>query len=118
MCGFAHGEEEIGMPLDAYGSGMLDGAAPTPAAAICAGGVFEDMNAYVDDGGLVMGDEFLQEGLLDDVGQPFEPLASAPVELGVGAPQQRKRTLCKFWQEGNCQKGALCGFAHGMEELG
>eukprot|EP00971_Amphidinium_carterae_P212534 4217797-Amphidinium_carterae.1 len=29
-----------------------------------------------------------------------------------------KRTLCKFWQQGSCDRGAACGFAHGDEEIG
>jgi len=29
-----------------------------------------------------------------------------------------KRTICRFWQEGRCEKGNTCGFAHGEEEIG
>lgn len=29
-----------------------------------------------------------------------------------------KRTLCSFWQRGWCNRGALCGFAHGDHETG
>jgi len=29
-----------------------------------------------------------------------------------------RRTLCKFWQEGNCSKGPQCSWAHGERELG
>jgi len=29
-----------------------------------------------------------------------------------------KRNLCKFFQEGLCEKGAACGFAHGESEIG
>jgi len=42
---------------------------------------------------------------------------------GMGAtvpgvePDDYKMTYCKFWDSGRCSKGALCTFAHGIDEL-
>merc|ERR1740129_2350832 len=33
------------------------------------------------------------------------------------APDGYKMTYCKFWDSGRCSKGALCTFAHGIDEL-
>lgn len=35
--------------------------------------------------------------------------------FGVGGI---KRTICKFWEAGECTKGQLCSYAHGQEEIG
>merc|ERR1719189_424331 len=43
--------------------------------------------------------------------------------MGMGAtvpdvePDDYKMTYCKFWDSGRCSRGALCTFAHGIDEL-
>eukprot|EP00401_Gymnodinium_catenatum_P042085 CAMPEP_0117511920 /NCGR_PEP_ID=MMETSP0784-20121206/28759_1 /TAXON_ID=39447 /ORGANISM="" /LENGTH=436 /DNA_ID=CAMNT_0005307613 /DNA_START=54 /DNA_END=1364 /DNA_ORIENTATION=+ len=42
---------------------------------------------------------------------------SAQCKTG-GVTSVKKRTLCRFWQEGRCMQGTNCSFAHGEDEIG
>merc|ERR1719343_737869 len=53
----------------------------------------------------------------------LDPLDEQALDPETGEPRRTlpkgvKRTICSFWQRGNCQRGELCGFAHGEEEIG
>jgi len=46
-------------------------------------------------------------------------IAAAPPAWGDEPDHQVRRTLCKFWQAGNCIKApGQCSFAHGEQEIG
>jgi len=46
---------------------------------------------------------------------------SAAMGMGASAPDAEpddyKMTYCKYWDSGKCSRGALCTFAHGIDEL-
>ncbi|CAJ1367154.1 unnamed protein product [Effrenium voratum] len=114
MCTWAHGEEELGQPV---------GGAPTSL----------DLQAhqgFVEEGVKRTICKFWEEGKCKngefctwahgqaELGQPivtsnaFVALPN-PLDMGPNA----KKTICKFWQQGACTKGAACTFAHGRSDL-
>mmetsp|Transcript_2969 Transcript_2969/g.6740 ORF Transcript_2969/g.6740 Transcript_2969/m.6740 type:complete len:335 (-) Transcript_2969:188-1192(-) len=115
-CTFAHGEHELGQQAPWA-------PAPTSKAAKRAAPYSAPRNPFVS--GLV-GGQFGGKGLKPlPAGFSGGPVRhGAPYTLGkggaAGAPAQAnvKRTLCKFFQEGHCDRGVSCGFAHSPYEIG
>ncbi|CAK9014521.1 unnamed protein product [Durusdinium trenchii] len=59
---------------------------------------------------------------LDELRDPREDRARPSAAEPEGKrtqemPRRFKRDLCVYWQQGTCQKGSACTFAHGSEEL-
>jgi len=119
LCTWAHGEHELSnVPLQ--DEGVLMSAPPTQTKRTlckfwqegkCDKGELctwahgeEDMGTpFIDELALQMlQEQALQEQFVAEAAQ------SAPV----------KKTLCKFWQQGVCDKGELCTWAHGVEDMG
>jgi len=58
-----------------------------------------------------------------EIGQPIVDSSWAPAahkgqSNDFGNAVARKKTLCRFWQEGKCAKGSGCTYAHGEQEIG
>jgi len=47
-----------------------------------------------------------------------ETVPAGGQEKAVVGKVKTKRHFCKFWQEGRCDRGKLCGWAHREEEIG
>eukprot|EP00929_Paragymnodinium_shiwhaense_P047338 TRINITY_DN2400_c0_g1_i1.p1 TRINITY_DN2400_c0_g1~~TRINITY_DN2400_c0_g1_i1.p1 ORF type:complete len:842 (+),score=148.31 TRINITY_DN2400_c0_g1_i1:61-2526(+) len=141
QCGFAHGEEELGAPAPEMADEAAyvppgQAAAYMPPASAAAGAAYQPpattevkrtickfyLQGICRDGnncGFAHGEH--------DLGQPvghaapaartsYQPPAHAAQEPALGP--ERKRTICRFFLEGTCQRGNQCGFAHGEHELG
>lgn len=97
-CSFAHGQEEIGKPIPA--DAILTGA-PFAGFAPPRRRTSSPFDAFVPMVGASL------------VSAPFVFQPATPVKHLT-----EKRSICKFWQQGKCQRGIECTFAHGSRELG
>jgi len=91
LCTWAHGKEQLGEPI---------------------GDIFEE-----DD--LNLAEEFPEEfGEVDAAELSEEDYLILSKQLALpGHPGNVKRTICKFWQQGTCNRGSDCTFAHGSEDM-
>lgn len=48
---------------------------------------------------------------------PRKPGELPPLPPQNLPPNLRKRKICMHWEQGNCRRGADCGFAHGVDDL-
>lgn len=98
-CTWAHGREEMGQPIEFSRPPPSQQWQPAPS---------------WGKGG--------SKGWGGSIGGPGGLLGGKGYYPGPGAPVARtpsaKKTLCKFWQAGACEKGDACTWAHGEEELG
>jgi len=132
QCGYAHGPQEIGKPLV---SPFRPVPQPRPAVVpLMMGGPSLSLIPQANGNMKRKMCRFFEQGRCDraatctfahgpeDVGSmpPMPPMPSMPPMPTITAPvAEVKRTICKFWQEGNCNKQPqACGFAHGEHELG
>lgn len=153
-CTWAHGEDEIGQPIDARGfdahsfdpsldafTGGREGArhGGKGGCPSCGKGLYGGKSLYGEKGGSSYGSpyggkdtkgrrehlfggkgEFAYAGkgksAYDGKGPVFY---DEPTFFDDGPPvPATKRTICKFWQKGECGKGDACTWAHGDEDIG
>lgn len=134
QCTWAHGEHELGQPIQvAVGEVSIHQA---PAFGGNAFGVFDKQVGFSGPPGPLvqsMGPnakrticKFWEQGSCTRGADCTFAHGSADLaEVNGGRVHQEsvaavgtKRTICKFWVEGACTKGAVCSFAHGEEEIG
>lgn len=140
LCTWAHGEEEVGSPAlealpvlslrgrpNAYekgGKGTVHAFAalgPPPRSF----GSGPPMHFRDDHKGFPKGSPKggMKGGGFADAGKGFKGNGAhhaigSPALMGPQDQGPVKRTICKFWQQGQCVKGDLCGWAHGEEDIG
>mmetsp|Transcript_12331 Transcript_12331/g.28929 ORF Transcript_12331/g.28929 Transcript_12331/m.28929 type:complete len:456 (+) Transcript_12331:120-1487(+) len=91
-CTFAHGEEDLGRPIPLEQTQATDLQGMVAAATGAA---------------------------VPQVAQQFGGSSGSSFLPAMGSPLAgMKRTICKFWQQGLCERGDACTWAHGEEELG
>mmetsp|Transcript_3157 Transcript_3157/g.7532 ORF Transcript_3157/g.7532 Transcript_3157/m.7532 type:complete len:305 (+) Transcript_3157:26-940(+) len=116
-CTFAHGEHELGQQAPwapAPTSKAAKRAAPynAPRAPFVSGLLGAGLRGK--------GHQSLAAGFAGGPVRRGHPLMLGQGVAAANTPGQTtlKRTLCKFFQEGGCERGVACGFAHGRHELG
>lgn len=115
-CGFAHGNHEIGQPVHATAGGGIWSPAmsvrPQRQAFSSRPTRMIEQVAPVDFGRMAAPLPS-SEGLFELELEELAALGDFDMSKVV-----IKRTICKFWSTGCCNKGDLCGFAHGEHEIG
>lgn len=46
---------------------------------------------------------------------PSDPLLPADAQAQTASRTKRKRAVCKYWKQGNCNKGDNCAYSHAVE---
>eukprot|EP00927_Polykrikos_kofoidii_P038521 TRINITY_DN3290_c0_g1_i1.p1 TRINITY_DN3290_c0_g1~~TRINITY_DN3290_c0_g1_i1.p1 ORF type:complete len:602 (-),score=88.33 TRINITY_DN3290_c0_g1_i1:104-1909(-) len=116
QCGFAHGEHEIGQP----GPGHIVASQVLEKRTICKFWV-EGNCERGDNCGFAHGEQEIGQSSKLAVENALLGKVSRQEHTGAVAQApgvMEKRTICKFWSEGCCERGNSCGFAHGSHELG
>lgn len=124
-CGFAHGDEELGQPVP-RAAVELPLAGRVPARSVGVEAVKRSLCKFWEEGNCEKGQHCTWAHGAHELGtgapqaaprvhvQQYIPISKAPIMV-TAAPNQEKRTICKFWEEGKCQRGDACGFIHGDE---
>ncbi|CAE7702614.1 bioC [Symbiodinium sp. CCMP2592] len=125
-CTWAHGAEELGMPLSPRPEAMgpnakktlckfwLQGTCTKGSSCTFAHGDQELVGSATSTAPV----SSLWQGLMQ---RRSAAVSTAPPQGSWRAPSagvSSKRTICKFWEQGLCTKGDSCTFAHGEEEIG
>lgn len=121
-CTWAHGAEELGMPL----SPRLEEMGPNAKKTLCKfwlqGTCTKGSSCTFAHGDQELVStapvSTLWQGLMQ---RRSAAVSTAPLQGSWRAPSagvSSKRTICKFWEQGLCTKGDNCTFAHGEEEIG
>jgi len=105
-CLYAHGEHELGQPYEEQkrrpGLNQPLAEAPSTASPL-------DGNATV---------VYVPVVIRADVAEKLGATKGSFASVAEVDPLAVKRSLCKYWQNGNCDRGALCTWAHGEHEIG
>lgn len=122
QCTWAHGEEELGLPI--LEASMLEdehaaaeGTSPSESEPLIAPSMKRTTCKFWQQGACERGEACTwahgEEGLPTPVN-----IFARNVDQGSSPGGAVRRTLCKFWKEGTCERGEACTWAHGYEELG
>jgi len=130
-CGYAHGDEELGQPVPAAAErAMPPLVLRTRARSIPREpeNVKRNLCKFFDQGNCEKGSNCTWAHGAHELGQPVQaapaprvqvqsyvPISKPIIVTPAPAANQEKRTICKFWEEGKCQRGASCTFLHGPE---
>jgi len=113
-CTWAHGEQELGAPVFGdfdYGPGPCNRGMGPPAPTLAmrgpAGGSWWDMPMAPR----------MERWQPPPQPQP-QPQPQLHLQEPLAGPTGVKRTLCKFYQQGLCERGSQCTWAHGEHEIG
>eukprot|EP00747_Dinoflagellata_sp_TGD_P192541 gnl/TRDRNA2_/TRDRNA2_57542_c0_seq1.p1 gnl/TRDRNA2_/TRDRNA2_57542_c0~~gnl/TRDRNA2_/TRDRNA2_57542_c0_seq1.p1 ORF type:complete len:287 (+),score=62.98 gnl/TRDRNA2_/TRDRNA2_57542_c0_seq1:48-908(+) len=118
---YAHGEMELqgGKGGKGFGGGMGDmGDLATMMAMMQQFMASKGMDGKGGGGGAGAGGKGGKGGGLDGGGGSWtpSPINLSTVNLGRATPGWKTK-LCGFWEQGKCQRGDVCVFAHGVQEL-